>query len=86
MRTKPKFNKRKCAKCKYHGNCGAGYVVKINGVTRNIICNYSGVTRNTCLVRDGKNVIDKRGDDFDHCKLYEKGPVQHESSAYGGIY
>lgn len=82
---KPKFNKRKCLKCKFHGNCGAGVGVKINGASRGVICDYAGVTGNTCLTLDSsRHVIDIRGNDYDHCALYTKGERKRDTNAYGG--
>lgn len=77
MTNKPYYNKHKCVKCIYHGlGCG-GYSVKINeDEHRPIYCNYAGVTGETCLKRDGDKVIDLRGDDYNHCKLYVKGKAK----------
>ena len=57
------FDKRKCRKCKYYG--------KTSGAES---CSYSLWTQNTCLHKlpDG-TVVDRRGDDPKHCKLYKQG-------------
>ena len=60
-----KFDKSKCNKCKYRFRLSKG-----GGTT---ICNYAGVTGHTCLTREGKETIDRRGDDFSDCKLFERG-------------
>lgn len=69
-RDKPKFNLKRCAKCKYHGT-GAGYPVRPG--MNPIFCNYAGVTDQTCLTVKDRQTIDRRGEDYDHCKLYEAG-------------
>lgn len=77
---KPKFNKQKCLKCKYHGlGCG-GYPAKVgfNGRTVSVYCNYSILER-TCLKRlKNGQVIDLRGDDYNDCKLFEAGKAEVE--------
>ena len=77
---KPKFDKRKCLKCKWHGlGCG-GYPVRVgfNGRTLPIYCNYS-ISERTCLkkLKDG-SIIDSRGDDYNNCKLFEPGKAEVE--------
>ncbi len=64
MEHKSKFNKNKCKKCKYHGGAN------INGNT--IHCYYAN-TGKTCLHRVGKEIIDRRGNDYNNCLLYERG-------------
>ena len=78
--SKPKFDKRKCLKCKYHGlGCG-GYPVKVgfNGKSIPVFCNYS-LSERTCLrkQKDGQ-IIDIRGNDYNNCKLYEAGKPEVE--------
>ena len=74
---KTKFNKRKCATCKYRRKLSAGNV-------SNLCCNYSSIFDQTCLhVVDGK-VQDRRGDKYNNCKLYVEGePVSKE---YKSVY
>lgn len=71
MEHKSKFNKQKCVTCKYHGKAstadGTGNK-NLNGVH----CYYAN-TGETCLRRVGNKVIDIRGEDFNNCKLYERG-------------
>ena len=67
-------DKKKCMTCKYHGYFGsvpqdASEVYRLN----RLICDYSGVTKRTCLKRAGKGFIDSRGNDPNNCLLYEKG-------------
>ena len=58
-----KFDKTKCNKCAYSRKMGMF-----------IVCNISGVTGETCLTRlDSGETIDRRGEDYDNCKLYMKG-------------
>ena len=66
MEHKSKFNKSKCATCKYHGKLN-------NGDGRKVHCYYVGSTGRACLRRVGKEVIDIRGNDFNNCLIYEKG-------------
>ena len=64
MKIKTKFDKRKCAKCIYHGGSSAS----------NIYCNYAGLTEETCLKRGPKSTtIDIRGEDYEGCLLFEQG-------------
>lgn len=81
---KPKFNKRKCVKCKYHGTGCNGYPVRVGFSDRTIpvFCNYSKTER-TCLkkLNDGR-IIDLRGDDYNGCKLFEEGRVEDEEEDY----
>lgn len=62
MGHKSKFNKRKCRTCKYHGM-----------ESNKVICYYAGLKGRACLRRVGKEVVDTRGEDFNKCKLYERG-------------
>ena len=76
-----KFNKRKCAKCKYRCTfSGANTGFKVSA--RNIGC-YYGVISNTgtCLHLVNGKIIDRRGDDYDNCKLFEKG--NRDPNTYG---
>lgn len=58
------FNKRKCAKCKYHGNFNGGQ----------IFCYYSALSNDgTCLTLKNKKVVDRRGNDPKNCELFSKG-------------
>lgn len=80
MRNKPKFNKTKCLKCKYRLERMSGfYVGKRNGRKISVACNYSSIKGHTCLRPSGyRQTYDLRGDDYDNCKLFEKGGAIHE--------
>lgn len=73
---KPKFNKRKCLKCKYH-SAGFGVPIRDGDKQLRVHCNYSA-TGKTCLRKTENGIIDTRGDDYNHCKLYVKGKVIEE--------
>ena len=74
MSVKTKFDKHKCAKCRYRGmGCGASSI-KVGSRMLAIYCNYC-ITGTTCLKADGKNVVDRRGKDYNNCKLFEEGPM-----------
>lgn len=82
MLEKPKFDKKKCRKCKWHGQ-GVGYPVRFkngNGhmTTLQIHCNYAAYDEHTSPLRpnsDGTS-YDLRGDDYDNCLFFEKGVPQ----------
>ena len=59
-----KHNKAKCRTCAYHRIMGGGV---------HMICNYSCITGQTCLYKTDKGIEDRRGDDYNNCKLYRKG-------------
>ena len=70
----PKFDKHKCAKCKYHGSTSCGTVVRLKGQPNRVHCDYAFATDCTCLKPGPNNtVIDMRGDDYDNCKLFVEG-------------
>ena len=62
-----KYNKEKCAKCCYKVkltlNDGNGY---------NIACDYSSKSGTTCLYKEGREVKDRRGGDFNNCLLFKE--------------
>lgn len=81
---KPKFNKEKCAKCKYRG-LGEGYYVKMKTKDGEehyvkVYCNYTSIMKESCIKRkDPHNpfdVYDIRGDRKNHCKKFEEGEFQ----------
>lgn len=76
MEYKPKFDKKKCKRCKYRGR-GTGYIVK-TGFSP-IHCDYARTNDQTCLTRIGKDVIDRRGNDYNNCLLFEEGTPVKES-------
>ena len=65
MGHKSKFNKHKCVNCKYHG-------IMSNRDFSNVHCYYIN-SGTSCLYREGKKVIDRRGEDYNNCLLYERG-------------
>lgn len=79
VKSKPKYNKKKCAKCKYHGVGMGGYTVKIGDRQTPIYCNYTSINAKSCLepLKDG-GTVDIRGGDFNNCLLYEKGKALKE--------
>lgn len=66
---KSKFNKHKCAKCQYMGKASVSYGSRATG---GIYCDYGNRTGQTCIYRSGREILDRRGDDFNNCKLYER--------------
>lgn len=78
-----KHDKKQCRKCIYRGYLQAPQVV---------FCNYAAITDRTCLRREGKEVIDIRGEDHERCELFEEGkkakPINDGLSPinYRGIY
>lgn len=73
MKQKSKFNKDMCKTCKFHG--------RITGIdTGSVFCNYASLNDETCLHRKGSRVIDRRGNNYDKCKLYEEGNQMRDSS------
>ncbi len=60
-------NKELCKKCKWRGSFGAKNDV-------NICCDYAALASNgTCLKKFHAEVIDRRGDSYDECLLFEEG-------------
>ena len=75
-----KFNKQKCMKCKYRCTVSSGAGLKISA--RNVACYYGALSnQGSCLTLVKGKIVDRRGDDYDHCKLYEKG--SRDRSTYG---
>lgn len=77
---KPKFDKVKCVKCKYHGRgYNLGWLTNIGQRNMYVYCNYALSTGLCTLYKDkNKNTIDRRGSDFNNCLLFEKGQPKHE--------
>lgn len=76
--SKPKFNKKKCLKCKFHGT-GVGYPVRVkskngNWTTINVHCNYgAGQGGSSCLrPLNCQETYDLRGEDYDNCLLFKE--------------
>lgn len=78
-----KFNKAKCAKCKFRCNVSASAGAEYKQSNRNIGCYYGELShKGTCLqIQDGK-LVDRRGDDYNNCKLYEKGNRDPQTYGY----
>lgn len=82
---KPKFNKKKCLKCKYHSKHPIGWPVRVkqkDGTykTVNVSCNYN-FSGEVALKRDASNkngYKDSRGDDYNNCLLFKEGPQLKE--------
>lgn len=84
MRKGSKFDKKKCLKCKWHGT-GIGYPVKISEIRHDVIhCNWSSYNDSACLKMVNGEVIDIRGDDYHHCKLFEEGKAEEKKIDYYG--
>lgn len=93
-RTGPKFDKEKCATCRWscvNGNLGytTGYFdEKAQKYPIHVYCNVSA-TGNTCLEREGNKLVDRRGEDYDNCKLYvtdakkEKEHIERKEIIFG---
>ena len=78
---KPKFQKNKCIKCKYHTKQVSGaYQARVGGKTIPVACDYSTVTGRTCLTEVNGKIVDRRGNDYYNCKLFVKG-VAHEKES-----
>lgn len=78
-KSKPKFNKHKCLDCIYHQEMPGmlGYQVRVDkNHYKHVYCNFSSVTRETCLRVTENGVIDIRGNDFDNCQLFVKGKAK----------
>ena len=79
-------NKAKCYTCKYHG-----FFVSINKkedeATKiaKVCCDYAKYAKCTCLRKEGKSIVDARGDDPENCKLYCKGETPKTSKAIQAI-
>ena len=76
MKFKSKYNKAKCKNCIYHTQ-GSGMGTAL------VLCNYAAVTGHTCLKRGDKGqTIDIRGEDRDHCLLYQSGKAKRGSDKW----
>lgn len=68
-----KFNKQKCRKCMYRKKITSAPV-------GSVFCDYAGVTDQTCLHVVNGQLVDRRGEDYDHCLLYKTGdPIMHQA-------
>ena len=76
IKSKPKFNKRKCLTCKFHGEASWGYPVKSGDTSIHVSCDYISLTKDSCLKTDGKGeIIDTRGNDYNNCLKYKSGKL-----------
>lgn len=67
---KSKHNKSICRRCAYH--------IIVGGNRQNLMCNYSCVTGTTCLHKTENGVEDRRGEDYNNCKLFLEGDLLDE--------
>lgn len=79
-------NKKQCLKCKYHSydrptpdNVSKG-LPPTKAELKRVICYYSVLSgKGPALKRNGsKEVIDSRGKDPNHCKLFEEGKPERK--------
>ena len=78
MRSKAKFDKNICIRCKYHGRGKQGFSAKCGNTYTSVFCDYANITDSTCLKRTGKGeIIDMRGEDYSDCKLFSPGRTEH---------
>lgn len=76
MKKETKFDNKKCRSCIYRGHVSGGQKAIKGQKMNNVCCNYSSVTGQTCLRDNGKyKPYDIRGNDYDDCELYKKGPA-----------
>ena len=80
MEKTPKYNKKNCKKCKYHGERLSGILDGKN----TIYCDYLCITGEPCLtLGDNGKVIDRRGKDTDNCALFENGAAIQDKKVVG---
>ena len=69
MRDRPKHDRKLCLRCKYHGTVGSR-----EDKMYNVCCDYAALAHDgTCLRREHGEMIDRRGEEFESCKLFEEG-------------
>lgn len=75
MKSKPKFDKKKCLKCKYHSCRGSlGYPVRVGKKTYSVYCDFICQTGISPLKPGpNKTVTDLRGEDYNNCQLFKEG-------------
>ncbi len=80
QKKKPKFDKERCLKCKYHGSgYNLGWLCCIGHRNMYIYCNYCCATDSSTLTLDEhKNVIDRRGENYHNCLLFEEGEPKRD--------
>ena len=69
------FNKEKCARCFYKGGA-------IDHPS-DLFCNYAFIADQTCLHRVGKEVVDRRGNNSEHCLLFRERGKGNEKDKNG---
>lgn len=81
MERETKFDRSKCRSCIYRGHVSGGQKFIKGQKMNNVCCNYSMITNQTCLRDNGKyKPYDIRGNDYNDCELYKKGPaIQNKS-------
>ena len=63
-------NKVLCRRCKYRGTFGS----RNANSKLCIVCDYAATANDgTCLKRVKGGIVDRRGNDYDTCLLYEEG-------------
>lgn len=71
-----KHDKARCKKCRFHRRMPFNTTV---------FCNYATVEDKTCLTVQNGKTIDRRGEDFNNCLLFEEGrptPDQRDKFLY----
>lgn len=79
VKQRPKFNPRRCLECVYHGELSCGTPIKTKRGQKNVFCDYSCITGETCLHKNNHgDIYDIRGCEYDNCLMYEEGkPEPH---------
>ena len=63
-------DKNLCLKCKYHGTAGSRIQ---DGTLQDIVCDYGAIMHESCLRRINGEIVDRRGNETDSCKLFVEG-------------
>lgn len=63
-------DKSLCLKCKYHGTAGSRIQ---DGTLQDIVCDYGAIMHESCLRRINGEIVDRRGNETDSCKLFIEG-------------
>lgn len=63
-------DKSLCLKCKYHGTAGSRIQ---DGTLQDIVCDYGAIMHESCLRRINGEIVDRRGNETDSCKLFVEG-------------
>lgn len=82
-RKKPKFDKQKCLKCKYHGIGKCGYFTRAGSKATKVFCDYATIAKSTCLKPINiTDVVDLRGTEYNNCKLFAEGSPEREREQF----